>query len=251
MQFSIDKRTKWDVRREKITCFVGPPLQLWASWTRNPRMSSSSSKVTVTFMSSAAGGCSQMSQASGRSGWLILMALSSANLDLVMSTLLQSRPLSSRPLTFEGEAVRVEKHVETRKRKPNWQHMWDILQEENLRNNYRYNKRIFCRKKKCRENITQRCSMFSEEEPFWTFCKRWSSRISWDSLVYGGFSIHPSVATISLGKDLSMDMAIRAIRSNEWIRKHLHIQRAMETCQSTVCTPIPLSESNLNGRLPV
>jgi len=73
-------------------------------------------------MSSAAGGCSQMSQASGRSGCLILMALSSANLDFVMSTLLHSRPLSSRPLTFEGETVRAEKHVETRKRKPSWQH---------------------------------------------------------------------------------------------------------------------------------
>ena len=74
----------------KITCF-GPQLQLWASWTRNPRISSSSSKVTVTSMSNAAGGCSQMSQASGRSGCLILMALSSANLDFVMSTLLHSR----------------------------------------------------------------------------------------------------------------------------------------------------------------
>ena len=173
-------------------------------------------------MSSAAGGCSQISWASGWSGWLILMALRSANLDFVMSTLLQSRP-SSGELTFESETVRVEKHVGTRKRKPNWQHKWDILEEENLRNNYRYNKRIFCRKKKCRENITQCCSMFSKEEPF---CKGWSSRISWDSVMYGGFSIHPSVATISLGEDLSM-----ARRSNEWIRKHLHIQRWKHTSE--------------------
>ena len=43
-----------------------------------------------------------------------------------------------------------------------------------------YNKRKLCRKKKCRENITQCCSMFSKEEPF---CKGWSSRISWDSYV--------------------------------------------------------------------
>ena len=81
-----------------------------------------------------------------------------------------------------------------------------------------YNKRKLCRKKKCGENITQRCSVFSEEEPL---CKGWSSRISWDSnAITGGFSIHPSVATISLGEDLSMDMARR---SNEWIHKHLHI----------------------------
>ena len=214
--------------KEDITCF-GPQLQLWASWTRNPRISSSSSKVTVTSMSNAAGGCSQMSQASGRSGCLILMALSSANLDFVMSTLLQSK-------SFEGETMRVEKHVETRKRKPNWQHKWDVLQEESSRTSVG---------KKCGENIIQRCSTFSDEEPF---CKGWSGGISWDSnSIKGGFSIHPSVATISLGEDLSMDMARR---SNEWIRKHLHIQRAMETCQSTVCTPIPLSESNLNGRLP-
>ena len=119
LQFSIDKTmNKSEMFEEKkITCF-GPQLQLWASWTRNPRISSSSSKVTVTFMSNAAGGCNQMSQASGRSGWLILMALSSANLDFVMSTLLQSRP-SLR--AFVRETMRVEKHVETRKRKPNWQ----------------------------------------------------------------------------------------------------------------------------------
>ena len=69
LQFSIDKTmNKSEMFEEKkITCF-GPQLQLWASWMRNPRISSSSSKVTVTFMSNAAGGCNQMSQASGRSG---------------------------------------------------------------------------------------------------------------------------------------------------------------------------------------
>ena len=127
----------------KIACF-GPQLQLWASWTRNPRISSSSSRVTVTSMSNAAGGCSQMSQASIRSGWLILMALSSANLDFVMSTSLQSK---HSPLSFEGETMRVEKHKETRKRKPNRQHKWDILQDESLRNSYSYNKRKFAGRK--------------------------------------------------------------------------------------------------------
>ena len=90
---------------EKKITYFGPQLQLWASWTRNPRISSLSSKVSVISMSNAAGGCSQMSQASGRSGCLILMALSSANLDFVMSTLLQSRPLPS----FEGETMKPEK----------------------------------------------------------------------------------------------------------------------------------------------
>ncbi len=229
LQFSIDNTmNKVSCSRWKLTCF-GPQLQLWASWTRNPRISSSSSNVIATSMSNAAGGCSRMSQASGRSGCLILMALSSANLDFAMSTLFQSRTLRLPvPLaSFKGETMRVEKHVETRKRKPNWQHKWDILQEESLQNSCSYNKR-----KCCSENITQRCSMLSEEDPF---CKGWSRPISWDS-VYGGSSIHPSVATISLGEDLGMDILWQDSQTNGFANISTSNER-WKKCWSTVCTP--------------
>ena len=45
-------------------------------------------------------------------------------------------PLQTARAVLRGQTMRVEKHVQTRKRKPNWQHKWDILQEEGSRNSY-------------------------------------------------------------------------------------------------------------------
>lgn len=61
-----------------------------ASLNWNPRISSSSSKVKVISMSNSPSGCSWISDGSGTSGCLILMAFNSANFDLGMSSSLQS-----------------------------------------------------------------------------------------------------------------------------------------------------------------
>ena len=80
-----------------------------ASLNWNPRISSSSSKVKVISMSNSPSGCSWISDGSGTSGCLILMAFNSANFDLGMSSSLQS---SRSPYTLEAETMQVEKRME-------------------------------------------------------------------------------------------------------------------------------------------
>ena len=81
-----------------------------ASLNWNPRISSSSSKVKVISMSNSPSGCgcSWISDGSGTSGCLILMAFNSANFDLGMSSSLQS---SRVPQPLEAETMQVEKRM--------------------------------------------------------------------------------------------------------------------------------------------
>lgn len=83
-----------------------------ASLNWNPRISSSSSKVKVISMSNSPSGCSWISDGSGTSGCLILMAFNSANFDLGMSSSLQSSRATYVPFTLEAETMQVEKRME-------------------------------------------------------------------------------------------------------------------------------------------